>query len=561
VNSGTAHAINSAIAMANATTVSVASSAQIAINGAISGASGLNKAGAGTLVFAGANTYSGATTIDAGLLQIGNAGTRGALSAAGAITGSAGATLAFNRTNTVTQGTDFGSTIGGAMNLSQLGSGTLLLNAANTYSGTTAVAAGMLRIGNGGSVNAASLLALSGAQLVLDRNDGFTQAFAGTLLSGAASVAATAGNTLNLGAITRQSGGALAVAATGSVITSSPNTTAGILGGITFGGTTWAVANGTSPITGLASYTLTSAAQNTPANYLGANVDVDSSPNLAGAIAAGSLRFASAAPRTLALDGASTVDGGILVTPGVGGNLSTITGGTLAGSAGDLAVTQNNTAGDLTIASVIADSGAATGLTKAGAGLLAVAAANTYSGPTSISAGTLQIGAGGAAGALSPASGIGGAAGGTLAFNRTTTLTQGSDFGTIGGAVNVAQTSAGTTVLIGTNTYTGTTSVNAGTLQVGSGGTAGSIAASAVVTGSAGGTLAFNRSDVVTQGTHLPGVIAGAVNVAQIGTGTLSLVGANTYTGTTSINAGTLQVGNGATAGSIASSAAITPGR
>ncbi len=70
VNSGTAHAINSAIAMANATTVSVASSAQIAINGAISGAFGLNKSGSGALTLSGNSLFSGATTVSAGTLLV-----------------------------------------------------------------------------------------------------------------------------------------------------------------------------------------------------------------------------------------------------------------------------------------------------------------------------------------------------------------------------------------------------------------------------------------------------------------------------------------------------------
>ena len=70
VNSGTAHAINSAIAMANATTVSVASSAQIAINRAISGAFGLTKIGLGALTLSGNSLFSGATTVSAGTLLV-----------------------------------------------------------------------------------------------------------------------------------------------------------------------------------------------------------------------------------------------------------------------------------------------------------------------------------------------------------------------------------------------------------------------------------------------------------------------------------------------------------
>src|SRR4029079_12435163 len=71
------------------------------ISGVISsnGTLGLNKVGAGTLVFTGSNTYTGATTVSAGTLQIGNGGTTGTLGS-GAVTDNAN--LAFNRTATVT---------------------------------------------------------------------------------------------------------------------------------------------------------------------------------------------------------------------------------------------------------------------------------------------------------------------------------------------------------------------------------------------------------------------------------------------------------------------------
>jgi autotransporter-associated beta strand protein len=77
--------------------------------------------------------------------------------------------------------------------------------------------------------------------------------------------------------------------------------------------------------------------------------------------------------------------------------------------------------------------------------------------------------------------------------------------------------------------------IAAGTLQLGNGGTSGSIAGD--VTNN--GTLAFNRSDSMTFG----GVISGTGVVNQIGAGTTILTGANTYSGATTIDAGTLQAG------------------
>jgi autotransporter-associated beta strand protein len=61
------------------------------------------------------------------------------------------------------------------------------------------------------------------------------------------------------------------------------------------------------------------------------------------------------------------------------------------------------------------------------------------------------------------------------------------------------------------------------------------------------GALVFERSDVVT----FPGVISGTGSVTQAGIGTAILTGNNTYSGGTTITAGTLQLGNGGATGSI----------
>ena len=80
----------------------------------------------------------------------------------------------------------------------------------------------------------------------------------------------------------------------------------------------------------------------------------------------------------------------------------------------------------------------------------------------------------------------------------------------------------------------------------GAGGTTGQLGTGQVNL-SSGAALAFDRSDVMT----VANVIAGAGSTQQIGTGTTVLTGANTYTGPTQISAGTLQIGNGGTTGSI----------
>jgi autotransporter-associated beta strand protein len=105
------------------------------------------------------------------------------------------------------------------------------------------------------------------------------------------------------------------------------------------------------------------------------------------------------------------------------------------------------------------------------------------------------------------------------------------------------QMGPGTTILAANNFYFGGTTISAGTLQLGNGGTSGGIAGDVLNNG----TLAVNRSDVLT----LRGVISGTGAEQQNGTGTTILTGNNTYGGGTTINAGMLQLGNGDASGSI----------
>lgn len=108
---------------------------------------GLTKMGAGTLVLSQANTYTGATTISAGTLQLGSGGTTGSLASGSVIVNNG--ILAFNRSNAVTQGTHFSNAITGAGGIVQAGSGTLTLTGSNTYAGDTTVSAGTLVLNAG----------------------------------------------------------------------------------------------------------------------------------------------------------------------------------------------------------------------------------------------------------------------------------------------------------------------------------------------------------------------------------------------------------------------------
>lgn len=103
---------------------------------------------------------------------------------------------------------------------------------------------------------------------------------------------------------------------------------------------------------------------------------------------------------------------------------------------------------------------------------------------------------------------------------------------------------AGTVVLTAANTFTGAITLNTGTLQVGAGGTAGSINNAASVTG--GGVLAFDNS----AGIAFDQALSGGIGVVQEGGGTLTLGDNNSFTGGITMNAGTVELGSAAAAGS-----------
>jgi autotransporter-associated beta strand protein len=181
-------------------------------------------------------------------------------------------------------------------------------------------------------------------------------------------------------------------------------------------------------------------------------------------------------------------------------------------------------------------------LTKLGAGTLTLTAANTYTGGTTISAGTVSVGDGSITGSI-----VGDVANsGTLTFNRSDALTYA---GVVSGTGAMSKSGAGTLTLTGNNTYTGVTTINASTVSVGDGSITGSIVGDVANSG----TLTFNRSNDLTYG----GVISGTGAVSKSGGGTLTLTGASTYTGGTTISAGTLSLGS---ANAIGTSGTVTFG-
>ena len=292
-----------------------------------------------------------------------------------------------------------------------------------------------------------------------------------------------------------------------------------------------------------------------PHNFLIEGADATASVS---SVLSGAGGFAKAGAGILALSGTNTYSGGTTVNEGLirfeaGANLGTgnvtLDGGGLQWAAGNTldvssrlnalgsngAVIDTN-GNNVTLASAM--TGAGGQLVKQGAGTLTLTGDNTYDGTTYINAGDVVIGNGGNSGNIA-----GDVVNNTqLTINRSDTSTL---LGSISGTGTLVQAGMGTTVLTGNNTYTGDTLVNAGSLQLGNGGTTGSLAGD--VSLAAGTRLAVDRSDT----SLLQGIVSGAGSFEQIGTGTNVIAGDNTYTGGTTISGGSLRLGNGGNSGSV----------
>jgi fibronectin-binding autotransporter adhesin len=642
------------ITVNNTATLSAVAGGTANFSGVLGGPGSISKTGAGSVVLSAANTYTGSTTITTGTLQLGSGGTTGSLSISSAITNNG--TFTINRSNAVSQGTDFSSSaITGTGGLSQAGSGTTTLNAANTYSGGTTLSAGRLNLNNasaigtgaftitGGSIDATVPGITLSTNNVLNLNADFTFAGTNNLNLGTGDINLNANriitvtaNTLTLGGnitselytITKQGDGTLNL--TGTNAYTGPTT---ISSGVVSISNVAALGTGTAAV---------SIAGGSSLEYSGATDTLTKDITVTSGI--GTIR--NTGVNTLTLSGVLTKDGTVLKFTGGTFNVSGRITGSSANSdlvvdnatvtltndtndyngptfiqnsgkvimAGDYlgAVPGSPTAGNvvldngtlnttadvslsanrgiavgpstgsgtgtleaagsttLTVNGIIANNGSGTGaLTKTGGGTVALIAANTYTGATTISGGTLSVGTignGGVAGNLGQA---GNAAtnlvfdGGTLEYTgstatsdraftinagKTATINTANGL-TLAGATGAAtdgaltKTGAGNLTLTGAGTNTGSTTISAGTLQLGAGGTTGSLSTSSAIINN--GTFAINRSNAVSQGTDFSGsAISGSGGLSQAGAGMTTLNAANTYTGGTTASAGTLNITN-----------------
>jgi len=586
-----------------------------------------SKGGGGTWILSGTNTYTGATAVNGGTLQIGTGGTVGSISPSSAISINSGtATLVFNRSDTLTQGTDFNSVISGNLgNLIQAGGGTLILNGANTYSGATFANNGTvvlttpttiqnsaigttgagkfllsgattLTVGglSGASGNLATIIA-SGytgvlTNLTLNPQTGATWTYGGVIADGATGMTVTktgagtqilngvntytggtelAQGTIEVGNASALGTGTLTVTGnstlnpaygvypvipnalvvnSGVTLTGPTSTQYFSLGinGVVSGSGTIVFGNNNNGNSGYklglfnSANTFTGTIVGTGVsgndNILRVNSLADSSNPLVFSYVvlelnsgtASSLLFNS---RHIQMNGTGPVT--IRNNNGSTANTITINTDLLVTAAGNKTLTLGGSnAGLNTFGGKIADgTGAVISLTKADAGKWILTGTNTYSGPTTISGGTLQIGTGGATGTLGTGTVTNNA---TLIFNRSDNLLVGN---TIFGSGQLIQAGTGTTILTGTNTYSGVTLINNGVLQIGNGGASGTLGTGNITNLAS---LVFNRSDALT----VTNLITGTGALTQIGPGTLKLTRANSYAGGTMVSNSTLLVNN-----------------
>jgi len=424
------------------------------------------------------------------------------------VVGVNGGSGTFSGTIRQTAPTGFVTTGSPIVALAKAGAGTQTLTGINSYSGGTSLNGGTLSVAQDANLGAAAgVLAFNGGTLRTTAD--FSTARATTLNAPGGTIETQTGTLTAAGVIGGV--GALAKTGAGNLILTGANT---FTGGTTISAGTLQLGNGgtTGSIAG-------NVANNASLVFNRSDIST-----FAGVISgAGSVQQIGAG--TTVLTAANSYSGGTTISAGTLQLGNGGTTGSIAGNVTNNATLAFNRSDTSTFAGVISGTGAVQQLAT---GTTVFTADSTYTGGTTIMGGTLQLGAGGSTGAI-----VGNVANnGRLAFDRSDTL---GFSGVISGSGSVAQIGAGTTTLTGTNTFSGGTTISAGTLQLGNGGTTGSIVGNVVNNGA----LAFNRSDLVS----FPGVISGTGSVSQIGTGTTVLAGANAYSGPTTVAAGTLRAG------------------
>lgn len=356
-NSAGNNALAGGITLSSSNAFDVSSATTLTLDGIISGSGSLHKFGTGLLILVSNNTYTGVTAIQAGTLQVGNAGPGGTLGT-GTVTNNS--TLAFNRTNALT----VSAAIHGSGALNQNGTGVLTLSGNNSYIGPTTLNAGVLAIGTDTAIGSGTLI--------------FNAAGAGSV--GLRSSTATARTLTNY--LLFSSGSAIfGSGGTGDLIFNGPAVNCG--GATRTLNISNAVTTFTCPITNANSSlikdgpgTLVFAGNNT---YSGSTIVSAGTVRIDAENRLGNSPVAPFKPAHL------TLTGGTLNTTATFALDDANRGVTIAGSGGTFNV---NAGTVLTLATTIGGVGT---LTKTGAGTLTLSANNNYSGGTFITASTLAL--------------------------------------------------------------------------------------------------------------------------------------------------------------------------
>ncbi len=477
------------------------------------------------------------------------------------------------------------SNLGGTAGLLKAGDGTLTLTGSSTYTGPTTIGAGTIAVSGSGSLPSSTAVTISAVGAALD-------------------ISGISGSTTTVGSIAGINGAAVVLGAK-TITAGGDNSSTTFAGGIIGTGGFTKAGSGTLTLTGSSFY---QGATTVTGGTLALTGDGRlPSTSLVDTAVSGARFDVSAITLTSLTVGAIAGASGSTMVLGTKA-LTTGTGGATTTYAGVISGTNSNTLtmnGTSTL--TLAGANTYTGTTRASAGTL-IAGANAPSGSAgAFGSASTEVQLGTSGGNSDAAILIGGAfsVGRTIRLPTSNTTDSGTRMLSLGGntadastfsgnvilgssssagrsvtltaaeggqvtfsgviqnptsmdatTYTVTKSGAGTVVLTNTNTYTGATAIEAGTLQIGSGGTGGALSTSSTITNNA--TLAFNRSNGVTQGTNFNSVIEGTGQVVQFGGGTLTLNGANSYSGGTVVNAGSLTMANGATGALGATTGSLT---
>ena len=508
----------------------------------------LVKVGAGTLALSGTNTYVGGTTISGGRLEVGSAGaigTTGTITFGGGTLAHTGATTDFSPRFAQATGTAYNVDVDGSPvtwatgltstggSLRKGGSGSLALGAANTFPGGVTLAGGTLELGAAGALGASGSISFTGGRLRYSAFDATDYSARFSPAAGQQVAIDTNARDVTFASALSSDGGSLSKSGLGTLALTAANTYGG---GTTISGGTLAIgAGGTSGSMGPGSVDVGS----------GSTLAFNRSDNYGGEFAStifgsGDVRLVQGSLTLSGLNsysGSTTLAGGTLRatnSQSLGQSFSS-TALSLAGGRLELAADSATIFGPFGLGmgtAISANTTIVSDRLTAGAGLAQELGSLAMGGQTLTIAGGANVTSGTASVAFSGAA--------TFSADPTIVTNTGAELvfaGGLGGSLTTLTKNGAGLLTLTSAGHSGAYAINSGTLQIGTGGVAGSIAGATGVTVGSGALVAFNRTD--DYGGPLSTPITGAGGLSLAG-GTLTLAGSNAFTGGTAINGGRL---------------------